>query len=325
MFSHFKSLLVVLTPGLWLFACSADTVDGAGEAAGSEAASIDSVSQDLHTTNEPSYFSLRRDVRRCAAPRCGGFFVERVNLPSTRCADGRRRAECYVAELDLAGLGLSEEQEAALRGDAERFLLRGEIELLAGDEPELGSLAVSEAWRGQASAPVPGAFLRVKNEGIVCITSPCPSFSAQTLNLPLPAVPVAELDFSSVSDDALEALDQANEPEGVLVSAWPTVVSGPGGRAAGLDVGDYYLPFEAGTVGALCGSRGLGLCAEGEFCDFPIGNDCGRADAPGQCTVPPQFCIEIFAPVCGCDGQTYPNSCFAQAAGVSVDFAGSCP
>jgi uncharacterized protein DUF6748/Kazal-type serine protease inhibitor-like protein len=172
---------------------------------------------------------------------------------------------------------------------------------------------------------VPGAFLRVKNEGIVCITSPCLSFSARTLNLALPALPLAELDFSSVTDDALEALDQANEPEGVLVSALPTIVSGPAGRAAGLDVEDYYLPFEATTAGELCGSRGLGSCAEGEFCDFPVGNDCGRSDAPGQCTVPPEFCIEIFSPVCGCDGETYANSCFAQAAGVSVDFAGSCP
>jgi hypothetical protein len=320
MFRHVKSLLA-LAPGFLLLACSGVAAD----ADASADAEVDSISQDLLTTSEPSFFSLRRDVRRCAAPRCGGFFVERVNVPLTRCADGRRRSECYVAELDLAALGLSEKQEAELRGDAERFLLRGEIEPLAGDSPELGSLAVSEAWRGQGALPAPGAFLRVKNEGIVCITSPCLSFSAQTLNLRLPAVPVAELDFSSVTDDPLEALEQANEPEGVLLSALPTLVSGPGGRAAGLDVNDYYLPFEASTVGALCGSRGLGPCAEGELCDFPPGADCGRADAPGQCSAIPQFCIEIFAPVCGCDGQTYPNSCFAQAAGVSVDFSGSCP
>lgn len=322
MSSYAKSLLAILTPGLWLLACSGVATDGD---AGAGAEAVDSIVQDLHTTSEPSYFTLRRDLRRCAAPRCGGFFVERVNRPSTRCADGRRRAECYVAELDLAALGLSEQQEVELRSDAERFLVQGGIGALAGAAPELGRLAVSEAWRGQADAPVPGAFLRAKNEGIVCITSPCPSFSAQTLNLRLPAVPVAELDFSAITEDALEALDQANEVEGVLVSALPTIVSGPGGSAAGLDVRNYYLPFEPSTTGAACGSRGLGPCAEGELCDFPLGADCGRSDAPGECSVLPEFCIEIFAPVCGCDGQTYPNSCFAQAAGVSVDFSGSCP
>ena len=39
-----------------------------------------------------SYLRLQRDVRRCAAPLCGGFFVSRVNRLSTVCADGSRAA-----------------------------------------------------------------------------------------------------------------------------------------------------------------------------------------------------------------------------------------
>jgi uncharacterized protein DUF6748/Kazal-type serine protease inhibitor-like protein len=320
MFKHTRSWLT-LAPGLWLLACSgvAADADAAGDGEG-----IDTVAQDLQLDGGQSYFSLRSDVRRCASPRCGGFFVQRVNLPVTRCADGRRRAECYVAELDLATLGLSDEQAAELRSDPARFLLRGEITPLAGDAPELGSLSVSEAWKGEGKSPARGAFVRAKNEGIVCITTPCLSFSGETLNLPLPAVRLAELDFSAVTDDPSAAFAQLNEPEGLLVNARPTIVSGPAGTAAGLGVRDYYLPFEPKAPAVACGSRGLGQCAEGEFCDFPVGADCGRSDAPGQCAVPPELCIEIFAPVCGCDGQTYPNSCFAQAAGVSVDFEGEC-
>jgi len=35
-------------------------------------------------------------------------------------------------------------------------------------------------------------------------------------------------------------------------------------------------------------------------------------------------CIELYAPVCGVDGRTYSNSCFAQVAGVEVASEGTC-
>ncbi len=35
-------------------------------------------------------------------------------------------------------------------------------------------------------------------------------------------------------------------------------------------------------------------------------------------------CIQIFDPVCGIDGTTYSNSCFAGVAGVQIDHEGLC-
>ncbi len=35
-------------------------------------------------------------------------------------------------------------------------------------------------------------------------------------------------------------------------------------------------------------------------------------------------CILIYAPVCGANGRTYSNSCFAEAAGVEIDHEGEC-
>ncbi|MEW6219821.1 MAG: Kazal-type serine protease inhibitor family protein [Thermodesulfobacteriota bacterium] len=84
-------------------------------------------------------------------------------------------------------------------------------------------------------------------------------------------------------------------------------------------------------------------CGPGEFCKEPDGRclepvplaavapDCLPGTArcippppPGTCTVIPTACPEIYAPVCGCDGLTYDNSCLADGAGVSVAHTGPC-
>ena len=51
---------------------------------------------------------------------------------------------------------------------------------------------------------------------------------------------------------------------------------------------------------------------------------CGIADGPGTCASKPQACTDLYSPVCGCDGTTYSNGCFANAAGVSVKASGAC-
>jgi hypothetical protein len=58
----------------------------------------------------------------------------------------------------------------------------------------------------------------------------------------------------------------------------------------------------------------------GQYCDKAVG-DC---DGTGTCTAAPQFCLDVWSPVCGCDGQTYSNDCYAARSGVNVASDGDC-
>lgn len=71
-----------------------------------------------------------------------------------------------------------------------------------------------------------------------------------------------------------------------------------------------------------CGA-GEPACDRDEYCDYP-NNTCGAADETGSCKESPRGCPGYYAPVCGCDGETYGNSCMAHAAGVDVASEGSC-
>lgn len=62
-------------------------------------------------------------------------------------------------------------------------------------------------------------------------------------------------------------------------------------------------------------------CAADEYCFFEV-----CALETGVCQRRPEQseCPRLWDPVCGCDGQTYANSCTIAVQGVSIDYAGEC-
>jgi hypothetical protein len=198
---------------------------------------------DETSVSGPSYYTLRPDLRRCAPTHCGGFFLKRVNGLTTACADGSRTPECYAADLDLSALGLAPEQSLAIASDPESYLLAGDLVPATNGA---GRLLVTEAWAEHTVTDNGGAFLRVKNSGVVCITSPCPSHSVELLNSLRHAVSIGNVNLTDAADPS-DALEQLNTSEGLIVAGSPAIVTGPDGRALGFYASHYYIPVLAPT------------------------------------------------------------------------------
>jgi len=94
----------------------------------------------------------------------------------------------------------------------------------------------------------------------------------------------------------------------------------------------YLSECEANMKGVSVDSRGpcpltvfcgsTSDCPEFFYCKKPVGVCTGST--LGKCIAQPDTCSTQYDPVCGCNGKTYTNGCFADLAGISIYSIGLC-
>ena len=201
-------------------------------------------------TRDSYLIVTHQDLRKCAYPMCGGYFVKAVNAASTRCADGTQQKECHAVQLYTQALGWTPEQQATFEAQfvKGKALVRGYLEPAPAGLYTADRLTITEGWQAQGTRSAVGAFYGVKNTGIVCITTPCPSLAATKLNVMAPVVnPSLDLTPSGASDKQIAAANEALNTTGILTAGVivpfrVTSIAGKPRRDPRLLASEFYLP-----------------------------------------------------------------------------------
>lgn len=170
-----------------------------------------------------TYYMVEPDLRKCQSPICGGHFISRVNLGTTKCADGVYADKCYVADLDLAGLGLADADLGKVTDMAggldHRVILKGTIGKRTYGASTLGVFHATEAWLGGTTSTPDGVFVKLHDNGVRCIAAPCPTLTEKKLNSSRTAN-IADVDYSlsGASDREIESIAAHYFDDGVIIA-----------------------------------------------------------------------------------------------------------
>jgi hypothetical protein len=292
MLNTVHSRILVLAITLTVVAVITPTRFGTSSAEPAVNATVpDSVSPDpLATTS--TFYTIRRDVRRCASPMCGGYFIKRVNQATTRCADGRNQPQCYVSNIEWEGQPEVEPDRALLRGT---LLTRG------NRRGVFGILRVSESWQAATTKSASGDYYRVRDRGLRCIAAPCETHHEARLNTTA-SRDIAGVDLSGVgaSDSVMSDVSQTmTSTEGIIVTGTHSPEVGPAGRSVKLTATQLFLRskssvslkpcIKTGCSGQICADeemmstceyRAEYACYKKALCERQSNGNCGFTQTP---------------------------------------------
>ena len=167
--------------------------------------------------------------------------------------------------------------------------------------------------RCMRAAGTPNACANVTCPAIACATNSCDATTGQCV-----ATPVAD---NTTCDDGNACTTGDVCTSGTCAG---TAKSCDDANACTADSCDATSGGCVHTTLATCGPCNVGGpigCSAGQYC---AASGTGVCSGTGTCTALPAGCPALMAPVCGCDGATYANTCYANAAGTNVASTGSC-
>jgi hypothetical protein len=228
----------------------------------------------------------------------GGFGVHRLNRSTTDCADGSDAWGCWAPELDFSESGLPDALQATLLDAADRDAYSyGAIALVRGRMAS-DRFIVTEGWVAEGDGISEGVFVKAKDSGVRCITTPCPSVLEKALNTSR-SVNIAALDWSAGGFDDEQIGAFANdmlEPSGVILAGerytFEEHDSDGKGRTATAVYRRLVEPecHVGGCAGQVCSDQEGVLttcewkdeyaCYQGATCERQTDGTCGWTDTP---------------------------------------------
>ncbi len=258
-----------------------------------------------------TYYFVKPDLKRCAAPVCGGVYYRLANADTTRCFDGKKAEQCYAASADFAKLGLSEVGMAKVNealnagafGPGTQLLVRATIgsKDWGNGLGKFAELRPTEAWTSQGPNDAAGPIAKIEDSGIRCIVAPCPSLRERKLNSVVRA-DIADLgwDKSGANEEQINAAFEQMNTTGLIVSGYRYTVDGPGGEAKARSVTQFWLRatdtvaqkqcYVGGCSGQICSDQ-EGVISTCEFrpeyacyrdakCETQADGNCGWTPTP---------------------------------------------
>ena len=198
-----------------------------------------------------------------------GFALSRLNRSTTVCHDGSPKTSCWTPVLDWSATDLLAPTQQKLL-DA-TTLLDGTFAIVRGRfaktnttaQPTLGRFIITEAWVAEGASPPDGVFARIIDNGVRCITAPCPSMTEKGLNGSNTAA-IAALDYSlaNLSPREIDAFEAGiADPSGIIVAGNRYTVHGTGGTAKGRAVTNAFHQLVE-TGGCFIGGCSRQVCSD---------------------------------------------------------------